>query len=482
MKRITLFFIYLIVAKLIFSQNEIDALRYTYLLPIGTARYLGLAGAYNSTGADLSMISINPAGLAQYKKSEFSFTPAFNFTFTQSSYLKKEGKDNLFSLKLPNIGLVFVKNESEDAKWTRWQMAFAFNTLANFNHSIFIHGNNATSSIVDVFYALANGTPYTKLNPFDTKLAFDTYLIDTLGGSSSYTKAVEGGLLQERSIFTRGYLNEFAVAMSGSYKGKIYLGASLGVPYICYNEENYYSEVDDADTLAHFKSLKVNNFLTTKGTGINLKLGLIYIINNYMRWGLSMQTPTAFYLKDNFHTIVQSNLETTSYESSSPTGINTYTLTTPFRMESGLTLLYPEIGLLSFACELVNYNQARLRDAGNPFSEANEAIATYYRQTFNYKGGVEILLAPFALRAGYAYFSSPYNNNLNDGSTQVFSGGFRYQEANYYVDVTYSYQKQKENFYMYDPQVLEKIGKSIEPTSLKHNQHYFLFTLGIKLD
>jgi len=129
MKRIPLFFFYLIVAKLIFSQNEIDALRYTYLLPMGTARYLGLAGAYNSTGADLSMISINPAGLAQYKKSEFSFTPAFNFTFTQSSYLKKEGKDNLFSLKLPNIGLVFVKNESEDAKWTRWQMAFAFNTL-----------------------------------------------------------------------------------------------------------------------------------------------------------------------------------------------------------------------------------------------------------------------------------------------------------------------------------------------------------------
>jgi len=77
MKRITLFFIYLIVAKLIFSQNEIDALRYTYLLPMGTARYLGLAGAYNSTGADLSMISINPAGLAQYKKKRIFFYPSF---------------------------------------------------------------------------------------------------------------------------------------------------------------------------------------------------------------------------------------------------------------------------------------------------------------------------------------------------------------------------------------------------------------------
>jgi len=482
MKKIFLFIGLLIAVKMTFSQNEIDALRYTYLVPIGTARYAGLAGAYNSIGADATLLSLNPAGLAQYKKSEITFTPAFHLSFTNSNYLDKKGEDNLFSLKLPNVAMVIVGNNSEKAKWKSWQLGFGLNMLANFNRSIYIQGHNTSSSMVDVFYTLANGTPYTNLDPFDTQLAFDTYLIDTIGGASSYSKVVEGGVFQERSIFTRGFINEFSIALSGNYLGKIYVGASMGVPYLNYEEENYYTETDDADTLVNFKSLEVNNFLTTRGTGINLKLGLMYLFNQYVRWGISMQTPTAFVMKDNYHTTVSSDLETMSYESSSPTGINTYSLMTPFRVESGLTLLYPNIGLLSFACELVNYNQARLRDAGNYFSKANETIATSYQQTFNFKGGMEIILAPLAIRGGYAYYSSPYKNNLNDAATQVFSGGIRYKESTYFVDITYSYSKQNENYYLYDPATLAKIGKTISPTSLSYHQHYLIFTFGIKID
>ena len=43
--------------------------------PFGTARVMGMGGAFTSLGADLSSMSINPAGLGMYRRNEFSLTP-----------------------------------------------------------------------------------------------------------------------------------------------------------------------------------------------------------------------------------------------------------------------------------------------------------------------------------------------------------------------------------------------------------------------
>ena len=68
------------------SQNEEDALRLSNLHFGGTARYISVGGAFGSLGADISVLSINPAGMARFKKSEFSFSP--NVTLSgSSSYL-----------------------------------------------------------------------------------------------------------------------------------------------------------------------------------------------------------------------------------------------------------------------------------------------------------------------------------------------------------------------------------------------------------
>lgn len=41
----------------------------------GTARAMGMGGAFTSLGADLTSMALNPAGLGMYRSSEFSFTP-----------------------------------------------------------------------------------------------------------------------------------------------------------------------------------------------------------------------------------------------------------------------------------------------------------------------------------------------------------------------------------------------------------------------
>ena len=47
--------------------------------PFGTARVMGMGGAFTSLGADLSSMSINPAGLGMYRHGDISITPMMSF-------------------------------------------------------------------------------------------------------------------------------------------------------------------------------------------------------------------------------------------------------------------------------------------------------------------------------------------------------------------------------------------------------------------
>lgn len=62
-------------ASAVFGQNEEDALRYSDLLPGGTARSWALGGAMGAVGADPGSATTNPAGFGLYNTSEISFTP-----------------------------------------------------------------------------------------------------------------------------------------------------------------------------------------------------------------------------------------------------------------------------------------------------------------------------------------------------------------------------------------------------------------------
>ena len=68
------------------AQNETDALRYSLLNMGGTARYNAMGGAFGALGGDMTTLSINPAGIGVYRKSEFSFTTAFDAFGTDATY------------------------------------------------------------------------------------------------------------------------------------------------------------------------------------------------------------------------------------------------------------------------------------------------------------------------------------------------------------------------------------------------------------
>lgn len=59
-------------SSMLFSQGVVDALKYSQQDIRGTARYMGMAGAFGALGGDITTLSQNPAGIGVYRNSEYS--------------------------------------------------------------------------------------------------------------------------------------------------------------------------------------------------------------------------------------------------------------------------------------------------------------------------------------------------------------------------------------------------------------------------
>lgn len=468
------------------AQNETDALRYSFLMNSGTARFSSMGGAFSALGADFSVLSTNPAGIGVYKSSEFMFTPQITFSNSSSTYIGTTTEDSKAAFSIPNFGMVFsgdISSSPEKAEWKNIQFGFGINRIADFNNSYLMRGHNSSNSILDVFQDMANGYGHDELNSFDTDLAWNTYLLNPGSTDYDYIKAFEGGVLQQKSVTTSGAINEMVMTLGGNYNDRFYIGTTLGFPFLNYNEDSYYKELDDADTINYFKSLSVNDQLNTHGTGFNFKLGMIYRITDWVRISGAVHTPTFYAMHDTYSRVMYSDLDTATYDSKSPQGVYDYRLTTPMRLNAGIAFVIGKIGAVSAEYEMVDYSQAKLRarNAEYDFFDANEAIGFNYAVANNFKVGGELKLNPFAIRAGYSYYGSPYAGTFSrDYSTSNITAGFGIREKNYYIDIAFVYTMKNESYDLYSASIIENMGMYLEPVLTELNRSSIMITLGSK--
>lgn len=471
----------ILMAFSIYSQTDIDALRYSRILHGGTARNISMGGAFSSLGGDFSTLSSNPAGIAMYKKSEMVFSPFFGNTMIEAKYLETKKDDFRYNFNLSNFGFIFAGNinqRSEKPDWRGIQFGIGVNRLQNFNGRSIIQGFNDKHTILDAFVAQANGIHFDNLDAFGSQLAFNTYLIDTVGSSSSYTQAHFGGATQRKITSTKGGINEMVMSFGANYDDKLYLGATLGFPFLNYEEINTYSETDTENNITDFNSLTITDELRTFGTGFNMKAGFILRATDWLRISGAAHTPTFFSLTDEFSTRMQSKLENKgSYTDESPLGRNNYSLMTPGRLIGGIGFILPKIGMLSFDYERVNYSRARLRerDIYSDFSNQNDAITSIYQATNNFRAGVEIIFNTLRFRGGYAYYGSPFKHNINDGSESFISGGIGLREKNYFIDIAYNHSLKKEDYFLYTLETIENL-----PVNLKTTRQFVTATFGFR--
>ncbi|NNE55641.1 MAG: hypothetical protein HKN32_06450, partial [Flavobacteriales bacterium] len=318
------------------SQNELDALRYSMYDITGTARYIGMGGAFGALGADLTSLSQNPAGIAMYRRSEFGFTMGFGNTSATSSYAGGglTSTDNSFGFN--NMGMVgSYPTESEEIP--RLNFGVAYNKLANFNEEFTIQGTVENTSLLDVFVAQANGVnpdDVTDAFPFSAGLAYQTYLINPLdsSGSNEYYHEIEfGNVEQTKSVERSGSMGETVLSGGVNVSDKYYFGLTLGFPSIRFEESSLYKEGNLAPGL-ELDNYTFRENLVTSGSGFNVKAGVIVRATNWMRLGAAIHSPTWLNMSEFYDRSMTSYFKGEEpYSWDSPAGEYFYRITTPAR-------------------------------------------------------------------------------------------------------------------------------------------------------
>jgi hypothetical protein len=450
------------------AQNEDDALRYALTRFGGTARSTAMGGAFGALGSDFSSMTINPAGVGLYRKSEVTFSPALGSTNTRSEYFGQESTDGRFQFSLSNLGMVIAgTKESKSNKWKGGGLAIGYNRLANFNNRMIMQGNNMNSSLADVYKFEAQGLDPANLPAFGTNLAWNTYLIDTLNGSYISNMPSNINKTQIKNIERRGGMGETVVSMGGNYDNKLFLGGTLGFQKIRFEEESSYSE-NPVDTIVDIRGFTVNNFLNTQGNGINIKFGAIYMPAPFVRIGAAIHSPTVFSMQDSYSTSMSTSFTDGSTfnagndaNGGADIGNFDYRYISPFRAVGSLAFIIGKYGLISADYEYLDYREARFRAIGYSFIEQNNIIRDKYRAVGNLRVGSEIRLNPFSIRFGYALYASPFKDQSLMSDQQFFTGGFGYRTESFFADISYVRNVFNERHFLYN--------SSFNPTPSQNN-------------
>jgi len=454
-------------AQLLIAQNEVDALRYSFLQPQSTARSMGMGGAFGALGADLLSLSTNPAGIGLFRKSEFSLSPGLSTSNVNSRFLSEENEDFRSVFQFSSIGVV-SHSKADQGGWKAVNFAVGYNKLASFQENVLIKGRNANTTLLNVFANQANGVApddiYDVL-PFSAAIAYDTYLINPVDSTgASYTTEIPYGELNQRlSLQRKGSMGETVINGAANYDEKLFFGLSVGFPSIRYVEYGTYIE-SDLDQALDLDQYTLKEELITSGSGVNVKLGVIYRASEWLRVGAAIHSPSWLSLRDSYSNSINSkfrNLDTYYFES--PQGSYQYNLRTPARYMANAAFIIGKTGVISADYEFVDYSQARLNRSNQilddyDFSVENQAITTIYRGTHNVKVGAEARVADvWRLRAGAGYQQSPFTNGTVQSNASQFNyaSGVGYRKGNYYIDLAWSMWQSQADYYLYDPAMVD---------------------------
>lgn len=465
-KNILLLALALVIGNLSYAQNEVDALRFSRNEWSGTARFIGAGGAFGAVGADFSALSTNPASIGLFKKTEISTTPLFiTVAHSNSEYNGDLTPSTSIKPAFTNIGIVFAWDGATNSKWKKGQFGIGFNQIQNFSNKFSAEGMSNGSTIGQAFASVANGYLYDNL-PFEQHFAYQAYMIDPVNNTSNNTEYVGSNVgkdfLQRTSVFTKGQINELAFSMGANYDDKIFVGATLGVPFLSYTEKRKFEEQDVNNVADHFTSFHMNDNLMVSSTGINLKLGILYQPVEFLRFGAAIHTPTLY---TNMHDVLEREMVSFGDTTLSQAYTNDYNyqLITPMRAMANVAFLIMKRGFVSADYEYTDYSNAELGSWGSNtylFKEENKTIKESYQGTHTIRLGGEVYVTKNILfRAGYSFTSSPYQNGINTASLNTGSVGLGFRSNSFFIDFAYQLKDSKQKYWFYNHEMVNPINQ-----------------------
>jgi hypothetical protein len=465
-----------------FAQIPQDALKFGWFPPNGTARTQAIGGAIGALGADVSDNYVNPAGIAFYKTNDFVVSPGFSFLKNNSNFRGGEQSDNKSFFNLGTSGAVFGF-ANPYSKWNGSAFSIAVSTVANFNNRISYSGQNNFSSYGEQYAAeaAASGLPLNNIFgsssvSIGTQLALYTYLVDTASvpgaaGNPQFVSLAQYDNLinskaflvnQQSMVETSGGITEIALSFAATHTDRLYIGGSLGIPIVNYTKNSVFTETDaTGNTNNNFSYSTLTEKFTTKGLGLNLKIGAIYKPVDQLRVGLAIHSPTEYGLEDTYYASMTTNTENYVQTGNSTVTASSdktlhlspeykYDLNSPWKFIVSAAYVIHEVedvkqqkGFISADVEYLTYktNFYKNADDGNTdntyYDGVNQAIKAYYKNALNLRLGGELKFNTIMARLGFSYYSDPYKDSELKAKKMYLSGGLGYRNKGFFVDLTY---------------------------------------------
>lgn len=431
----------------------------------GTARAMGMGGAFVSLGADLTAMSVNPAGLGMYRRSEVAFTPYLSITRAETDATEPWQKNGKTRFSFANLGGAFNLVQNAQGALTSLTFGVAMNRMADFNSRWSFSSESRYDAsqpgrlmptMADIFAqqlatfsvrpskAADDGGPNGPIfldewnpNVWPAILGYDAYMVNNDGTvQTPYWSPARIGanasVLHSMDVVNTGSINEFDISMGANLNNIVYIGATLGIQSVhrksetIYQEEYGYFDGPPAfsdGTLLSEELLRSTLWQRTviNGSGVNFKIGAIVRPVAGLRLGLAFHTPTWYSLDRTYRAGIEANIEeiatgfrsTVGNESpeSAAEGDNNWAFISPARLLFGASYTFGTIAIVSVDYQRDWYNGMRVRRQPNftGFSNNfyNEEFRNNFRGTNTVRGGIEVRPLPtFALRAGGGYTDS----------------------------------------------------------------------------
>lgn len=475
----------------------------------GTARYVGMGGAMEALGADLSTIGTNPAGLGLFRKGKVDLS----FGLVSQTDMNKFSSLNKTNMSFDQIGVVFNVNKTPNVSFN---IGFNYHKSRNFDQLL-----NAANTLNN---ASQNKLTYQKYRNqvFQTQDDATYSQVDNLymknllynNTTSTYYYFPASGYLYNQQ--NKGYIGEYDMNLSANINDRVYLGLTMGIHDVHYKGYTEYTEnfVHNANNIP---GLTLNDSREITGTGFDVKFGAIVrpMAESPFRLGAYVHTPVWYDLTTSNYTELTDGTLRPSIGESYDFRVNT---PWKFGLSAGTTLA--DRVALGATYEYAAYNamQTRIKDGGT----YDWYYGTYYESSHNdrvmnnhtedalrgqhtLKLGVEAKITDhFSLRAGYNYLSALFkdlaekNGSLkspgtyyasstsyvNWKDTNRFTFGLGWNVWRFNIDLAYQYSQQSGTFYPF-MNYYDGPGTSVEdnianPTKVNNKQHQLLLTMGYK--
>lgn len=455
------------------AQTDVDALRLNPHYLGSTAKMMGIAGSGGVVGADPSVAVINPAGLAQYRSSEMTITGSMMFGTTESLYLGNKVRDNFTDNDFNNAYLVFSNIRTKNGVPIKdgivnSTIGFGFNRTSNLEGLIHYKGDNKNNSYLDFVAGASNGLPVSYLQRGDMaddytdyrQMFWDGFLIDSFSNGSYFPMIEDGNVnVNQKNVVRRtGSNNDFQFTYAANYEHKLYFGLGVNLSAGRFEENNEFSELDNSEVsgptnLTPWDEFDLTSYYSNRFWSLNANFGLIYRVNNNLRFGGALQTPKVYTVNEDFGYELSVFNDDNSFRFLSTNDNDlemVYRVTTPAKVSLNGAYLFDKKGFISADLEFVDYSTMRMTSDIDNFDDINELIRTKYRNAVNLKVGGEAVKDQFRFRGGYALFGSPFADSKNTSNQQALTAGMGIKERTWGLDLAYVHWISKSRIQPYE--------------------------------